>query len=241
MKKYVLYFATLEWIVGLVKKIVSLTEDHYSFAKAQSSSFFSSVTLSDIRSLHRSYLSIAPFERICQIKIKGAYFCSLKKLKSTQNLKHFPPVDQYLRLTLSIYFDCKDQTHLRISCVRAHSHRPEQTKGAQRKLHNEIRIVCFGITCFWWWCFFALSKKIVLILKVQYAHFTKCLYDWVWEGGQKLFDVLYYQQTLPPLWLSVHLITNCFVPVRCPQQRYVVMVITVGRKNLFREHYYIEK
>ena len=150
MKKYVLYFATLEWIVGLEKKFVSLTEDHYSFAKAQSSSFFSSVTLSDIRSLHRSYLSIAPFERICQIKIKGAYFCFLKNLKSTQKLNHFTPVTQYLRLKLSIHFDCKDQTHLRISCVRAHPHRSEQKKGAQRKLYNETRIVCLGIACFWW-------------------------------------------------------------------------------------------
>ena len=71
-------------------------------------------------------------------------------LIKTQNLNHFPPVTQYLRLTLSIYFDCKDQTHLRISCVRAHPHRPEQKKGAQRKLHNKTRIVCLGVACFLW-------------------------------------------------------------------------------------------
>ena len=56
-------------------------------------------------------------------------------LLKTQNLNHFPPVTQYLRLTLSIHFDCKDLTHLRISCVRAHPHKPEQKIGAQGKLH----------------------------------------------------------------------------------------------------------
>ena len=67
--------------------------------------------------------------------------------------------------------------------------------------------------------FFSLSKMIVLILKVQYAHFTKCLYDWVREGGQKLFDSLYYhraEQTLPPLWLSVHLIIKLFCTCQMP-------------------------
>ena len=139
--------------MGLEKKFVSLTEDHYSFAKAQSSSFFSSVTLSDIRSLHRSYLSIAPFERICQIKIKGAYFCFLKNLKSTQKLNHFTLVTQYLRLTLSIYFDCKDQTHLRIFCVRAHPHRPEQKKLSKGNLiikdgSSVWELLGFGVVVF---------------------------------------------------------------------------------------------
>ena len=52
--------------MGLVrKKIILLTEDNLLFAEAQSSLFFSSETLSDARSLHRSYLPTSPLEGIC--------------------------------------------------------------------------------------------------------------------------------------------------------------------------------
>ena len=90
--------------------------------------------------------------------IRGISLLLNLRLK-TQNLNHFTPVTQYLRLTLSIYFDCKDQTHLRISCVRAHPHKPEQKKGAQRKLHNETRIVCLSIASFWWSCVLHFLKR----------------------------------------------------------------------------------
>ena len=94
--------------------------------------------------------------------------------------------------------------------------------------------------------FFSLSKMIVLILKVQYAHFTKCLYDRVWEGGQKLFDELYYhwaaEQTLPPLWLSVHLIINLFCTYLLDAfSRDMSWWLSRFDAKTFSEHYQIEK
>ena len=54
----------LQWIVVWWKKIVLLTEDDWLFAKAQSSSFSSSETLSDVYFPHRSPLPTAPFDKI---------------------------------------------------------------------------------------------------------------------------------------------------------------------------------
>ena len=61
-----MHCAVLGMICGFgEKKIILLTEDNRVFAEAQSSLFFSSETLSDARSLHRSYLPTSPLEGIC--------------------------------------------------------------------------------------------------------------------------------------------------------------------------------
>ena len=51
------------------------------------------------------------------------------------------------------------------------------------------------------------------------------------------YIIIGLSKPFPPYDLACTSLQICFVPVRCPQQRYVVMVVTVGRKNLFREHY----
>ena len=53
---------------GLGAKNIFLTEDHWLVVEAQSSSFLSSGTLSDICPLHKCFLPTAPFEWICQTK-----------------------------------------------------------------------------------------------------------------------------------------------------------------------------
>ena len=83
-------------------------------------------------------------------------------------------------------------------------------------------------------------------MKVQYAHFTKCLYVRVWEGGQKLFDELYYhwaaEQTLPPLWLSVHLIIKLFCTYLLDAfSRDMLWWLSRFDAKTFSEHYSIEK
>ena len=102
----------------------------------------------------------------------------LKKPKSTQNLNHFPPVTQYLRLTLSIYFDCKDQTYLRISWVRAHSHRPEQKKVFKG---NSITIIIWVLPVFGGDVFLhLLNEKLSCFLAVQDSSISDivCLSVW---------------------------------------------------------------
>ena len=59
---------------GLGAKNIFLTEDHWLVEEAQSSSFLSSRTLSDICPLHRCFLPTAPFEWICQTKKIEARF-----------------------------------------------------------------------------------------------------------------------------------------------------------------------
>ena len=66
----------MQWSVnfGLGAKKIFLTEDHWLVVEAQSSSFLSSRTLSDICPLHRCFLPTAPFEWICQTKKIEARF-----------------------------------------------------------------------------------------------------------------------------------------------------------------------
>ena len=89
---------------GLGAKKIFLTEDHWLVVEAQSSSFLSSRTLSDICPLHRCFLPTAPFEWICQTKKNRSQVLALcnsmtSKLKTWNT---FLPLAVFSLWTLSV-------------------------------------------------------------------------------------------------------------------------------------------
>ena len=89
---------------GLGAKKIFLTEDHWLVVEAQSSSFLSSRTLSDICPLHRCFLPTAPFEWIYQTKKNRSQVLALcnsmtSKLKTWNT---FLPLAVFSLWTLSV-------------------------------------------------------------------------------------------------------------------------------------------
>ena len=136
---------------GLGAKNIFLTEDHWLVVEAQSSSFLSSRTLSDICPLHRCFLPTAPFEWIRQTK---KYRSQVLALWNSMTSRHktwntFLPIALSFTTTPLSLELLKWNLPQEILCSSA----PQQawTKQVRKGNPNRTRLVCLVIARCWWY------------------------------------------------------------------------------------------